>query len=199
MKMMNRLGLVAVLGGVVVSSAACGADGEGASGSPEATSIPEDEARESSAELVVFATGDESKALGLARWEVAGDGIRGASADDRVLAEFVLHPEDGVIESVVPSAGVRSLDGSAEPAQFAPDTERFFAAFERDRAEVSGLLPNASVLPSTFIGCNSSFRECNENAAVQIGLGGFTSCTCTETESFPCGIPGGAGFQLDCF
>ncbi|HWO10609.1 MAG TPA: hypothetical protein VNN80_14050 [Polyangiaceae bacterium] len=223
MSVLNAFKFATLLGGMAVWSVACGAGSEGADESLDqvqpsdarggesqasdsennvsATSAAKADSTEADApELMLVGAGPESAKLGVNRWEFSGDSIRGLSAEDDVLAEFVVHEGESVIESLVPSAGQLGLDETNAVDTFTAEVRQFFDAMQADQEQVpSDSAGNASVQPSVFLLCTGSFFDCNSAAAVVISTRPGTRCTCTSSQRFPCGVPGVPSVRLDCF
>lgn len=221
---LNAFKFATLLGGVAVWSVACGG-GEGADdsldradrvqpseargGEPEADDVGNDVAASRAAqadsaeadapELMLVGASPESAKLGVERWEFSGDSIRGLGAQDEVLAEFVVHEDESLIESLVPSTGQLGLDETNAIDTFTAEARQFFDAMQVDRQQVDSA-GNASVQPSAFISCTASFLDCNQLAAVVIATSPVrVSCFCTSSQTSPCGLPGIPRVRLDCF
>jgi hypothetical protein len=196
---MNVIKMTVLVGGLALWVVACGANGVDAGSADEAVSEPQaqvENAALESSQSTTLAAGPRSAELGLERWELVGNSIKGLNAEGRTLAEFVSHPDEGLIESVLPSAGMLALDVAAATDTFSPEVREYFDALQVDKEVLSLGEGNASVDPSVFISCHGTFSLCNFSAADQVNSGLFSFCTCNAGTGFPCNPP---FIRLDCF
>ena len=121
----RTLGLLAVL---ALSACAGGSDAPALGGDAEHAEA----VASSSYELTA---GEQSRALGVARWTVKDDVFLGLDRDSKRVAEIRLDQAAKNIESVYPEAGVRGIHGRGQDS-FTPGASKMFDALRADLQEL---------------------------------------------------------------
>lgn len=126
----------------------------------------------------LLASSDASAQLGLDRWEFEGGSIYGLARDGEVLAEFHVQPDNLAIESILPEAGIRHTDGSAD---FPAVTGRYYDAMTLDMQSLSESTDLASASIETekaVVNCFLILDNCLTEAVQRQVLFG-QSCSCS--------------------
>lgn len=115
-----------------------------------------------------LSAGEQSLALGVARWTVEGDVFRGFDKDSKPAVELQLDPRSSTVQSVYPESGLRGLRDHGLDT-FTPRSAALFDALRADLQEyasqAASLHPDQAMTPiaSThwvFVDCYRQHIDC---------------------------------------
>lgn len=145
--------------------------------------------------------GESSQRLAIAHWVISDTQLEGYSNDGALLAQFVLDAGAGVLESVLPEAGFKMLDGSENA--LTDRSRAYLDALSSDLARVANAASDArddgpATQPGAELGtaemallvaCFTDVLACQATGVLGLIDGRWTNFTCENRAIFGCRAP----------